>query len=94
METTAVSLKDRIDALFLGWIDKAAGIDEDNIGIICFIREFVAMSSGITEEDFGINQILGTAKANQSYFTGFWSLSRAHRLEIIGWKRKKGWRYS
>jgi hypothetical protein len=71
METTTMSLEDRIDAFLLGRIDETTRIDKDNIGIIGFIGEFVAVPLGIPEQDFGIDQILGTAKADQADLTGF-----------------------
>ena len=92
METAAVSLQNRIDALLLSRINESAGVDKDDISLVGLGREFVAVELGISKQDFGIDEVLGTAKADQADLAGFRNLGSAHRLEIIGWKRKRGWR--
>jgi hypothetical protein len=83
MESATIGLQDRIDALLLRRVNESAGIDKDDISLICLGREFVAVEFGISKQDFGIDEVLGTAKADQTDFAGFRNLGSAHRLEII-----------
>jgi hypothetical protein len=71
MKTPTVSLQNRADALLFGGINEPAGVDEHHIRLIRFRGQFVTMSLGIPKKDFGIDQILGTTKADKTDFAGF-----------------------
>jgi hypothetical protein len=66
MQTAAMGLKDGTDTLFLGRVDEAAGIDENDIGIIGLRGQLITVARGITEENFCVDQIFCAAKADQS----------------------------
>jgi hypothetical protein len=79
MESTAVSLEDCADALLLGGINETACIDQDHIGIVGLGGELIAVELGITEHDLGIDEIFGTAKADEADLAGFGSGGMGHR---------------
>jgi len=85
VQTAAMGLQDRPDALLLGRIDESAGVDQHDVGLVGLGGEFVAVALGIAEHDLGIDEVLGATEADQADFTGFDGMGRsAHGMTWDG----------
>ena len=58
-------IQDRLNAFFLCGIDKAAGIDNDNVRLGLVVRHLVAMTGKLAEHALGIHKILVAAKRDK-----------------------------
>ena len=75
-----VGFQDGFDGFFLGRIDEAAGIDNEDIGFLWVGCDFEALASGISQHDLGIDQIFGAAQADHAHF------GRAGKTSVFhGW---------
>ena len=52
-------------------MDEAAGVDETDIGVGRILGEYKAGARKIAEQAFGIDRILGAAKADKADDNGF-----------------------
>lgn len=80
---------DGADGLVLGDIDKGTGVDDEGIGHFGIRDEGHAFILKVTEHDFRIDEVLGTAKGNESNLGGHsvWlEISRDWRI----WKEYQG----
>jgi hypothetical protein len=58
--------QNRIDAFFLRRVNERASIDDNNIGLRRFVRNFDAILQQRAEHDLSIDQILGAAQRDQA----------------------------
>jgi hypothetical protein len=59
-------LSDRLQALFLGGIEEAAGVDQHDVGP-CIVRGHgVAVGTELGQDALAVDQILGTAERNHA----------------------------
>jgi hypothetical protein len=70
-------LANRLKALFLGAIQKAAGVDQHNIGTSIIGRHCITIGAQLRQDAFAIDQRLGTAKRHHAHFGRFCD-SRCH----------------
>ena len=63
-------LADRIERLLDRVVDKAAGVDDDQIGILVARRDAVALRTQLREDPLRIHRRLGTAEADESDLGG------------------------
>src|SRR5262249_25383920 len=61
-------LQNRVHGLLLGRIDKAAGIDDNDVCVPWFVRELVAAIGQLTHHHFRVYKILGTPKTDKADF--------------------------
>ena len=59
---------DGVERFFNRTIDKAAGVDHHQIGVLVRRRDRVAFRAQLREYAFGIDQGLGAAQRNKAYF--------------------------
>lgn len=64
----AERVADGLQRFSLGGIEEAARIHDDEVGAFVRIGEAVAVGAELGHDAFGIDQSLGTAEGNQSYF--------------------------
>ena len=58
-------LEDVFNALFLGVMDEAAGVYDDNIGLHFIVCDLIAVFYQQSQHMFGIDQIFVTAKRDK-----------------------------
>jgi ribosomal protein S12 methylthiotransferase len=61
-----VLLFDRLEAFFLGGIEKAAGVDQHDVGPGIVGGHLIAVRAQLGEDAFAVHQILGTAERNHA----------------------------
>jgi len=57
-------LQDRIDGFLFGIVDKSAGIDDNNIMVLCigrFMGGFDSVPFQLGQQHFGVHQVFGAA---------------------------------
>ena len=59
-------LADRLQALGLGAVEEAAGIDHDDVGAGVVRRDLVALGAQLGEDALGIDQRLGAAERDEA----------------------------
>ena len=59
-------LADRLEALFLGGIEEAAGVDQHDVGAGVIGRHLIAFGAQLGEDSLGIDQRLGAAKRDHA----------------------------
>src|SRR6185437_1170314 len=59
---------DRIEAFLLGAVEKAAGVDEHDVGALVVARKRIALRAERGQDAFGIDKGLGAAEADQADF--------------------------
>ena len=63
-------LENGVDGLLFGGIDKAAGVDDDHLGIAGLRRELVSAFSQMAHHHLCVDEVLGAAETYKSYFHG------------------------
>ncbi len=68
-------LADRLEALLLGAVEKAAGVDQHDVGAGIVARERVALRAQRRHDAFGVDERLRAAEADEADFgcLGHWS---------------------
>ena len=61
-------LADRAEQFLLGAVEKAAGVDDDDVGAVMLARELIAFGAQPRDDALGIHQRLG---ASQGYKADF-----------------------
>ena len=69
--------EDGVDGFLLGGVDERAGIDDDDVGVLRMSGEFVPIEDEISHHDFGVDEILGAAETNKTYFQSRYQFSIA-----------------
>lgn len=59
-------LEDRIHALLLSAVDEGASVNNDHVGILSGIGDLHPIFHEVSDHDFRIDQILGTAKRDEA----------------------------
>ena len=59
-------LQDGVDGFLLRRLDEAAGIDDEHVGFVGARRQFVAVARQNAHHDLAIDEVLGTAQAEES----------------------------
>ena len=59
-------LADGAERFLLGAVEKAAGIDDDEIGAVMLARQLIAFGAQPRDDALGIHQRLGASQAKQS----------------------------
>ena len=54
-------LEDGVHGLFLGRVNKRAGVDDDDVSVLGMRGQFVATGGQVAHHHLGIHQVLGTA---------------------------------
>lgn len=67
--------EDGVDGLLLGGVDEGAGVDDDDVGVFGVSGEFVSFRDEIAHHDFGVDEILGAAETNKTYFQSSYQFS-------------------
>ena len=62
--------EDGVDGFLLGRIDKAAGIDHDNVGIRRMRRKLMAAGGELAHHDLSIDEVFGASETYETYFQG------------------------
>lgn len=62
--------EDGINRFLLGAVDKRAGVDDDDIGVLGAAGEFSSRASQQTHHDFAIDQVFGATQADEAHFLG------------------------
>ncbi|MNT86623.1 hypothetical protein D3C72_2269330 [compost metagenome] len=60
-------LADGVQALLHGLVDKAAGIDHDQVGAVIGAADGIALGAQLGDDLLGVDQGLGAAKGNESH---------------------------
>ena len=60
-------LADGIERLFDGGVDKAAGVDDNQFGLVITGGNLIALGTQAGEDAFGVDGGLGAAEANKAY---------------------------
>ena len=63
-------LANRGQALLLGAVQEAAGIDEDHVSTLVIGRHGIAIGAQFGEDAFAVDQRLGAAEAHKTHFGG------------------------
>ena len=59
-------LADRVEGLFDGGVDEAAGVDDDDVGVVIGRYDLVALDTELGEDAFGIDQRFRAAEADEA----------------------------
>ena len=71
-------LEDDLGGFGFGRIDERTGVDDDRIRILRIADELVPCGTELGDHDFGVDQILGAAKADE---VSFHALPKIHELQ-------------
>src|SRR5690606_30242008 len=63
-------LADGVQRFGLGAVDKAAGVDNDHIGVVVFGCNRIALGAQLGKDALGIDQRFGTTQADKAHFFG------------------------
>ena len=59
-------LEDGVDGLLLGGVDEAAGVDDEDLGVLGAGSELAAGAVKQAHHDFGVDQVLGAAEGDEA----------------------------
>ena len=84
-------LADRLEALFLGRIEEAAGVDQHHVRARIIGRHVIAFGAQLGHDPLAVDQILGTAERDQAHARGLRESDGVHRKgrANIGFLRRK-----
>ena len=69
-------LADRLERLFLGAVEEAAGVHHDRVGVLVARRQLVAFGAKPGDDALGIDERLGAAQADEADLR--WGRRHAH----------------
>ena len=72
-------LADRFQALFLGGIEEAAGVDQHDVRARIIGGHLVSVGAQLGDDPLAVDQSLGTAKRHQAHARGSRQSCRFHR---------------
>ena len=58
-----------------GFFPNRAGVEQDDVGVLRVSGEFVPIEDEISHHDFGVDEILGAAETNKTYFQSSFQFS-------------------
>jgi hypothetical protein len=59
--------EDGVDGFLLGHVDERAGVDDEDVGEFRIGRERHAGLREVADHDFGVDQVFGAAKRDETY---------------------------
>ena len=60
----------RVQAFLDGFVDEAAGVDDDQVGALKSFGGLVTLSAQLRQDQLGIGQRLGATQADKTHFGG------------------------
>ena len=61
--------EDGVDGFFLGGFDEAAGVDDQDFGVVGARRQFVAFARENAHHDLAVDEVLGASEGDKTDFT-------------------------
>ena len=61
---------DRVETLLHGFVDEAAGVDDDEVGAVVRAGDFITFGAQLGNDLFGVDERLRAPEGNEAYFGG------------------------
>ena len=81
--------EDSVDGLLLGRVDKGAGVDHDDVRVFRVGGKLMPFGDEIAHHDFRVDEILGAAETNKTYFQSRFQFSSLSVWLDLNWERCK-----